>query len=387
MNTKRIVSYRDVFTYAGAFIALLIGSGFATGQEIMQYFAAWGFWGMAGAVVCFALLAYVGVVFISCGYHREFEKPNDIYKYFCGPYLGTFYDYFSILFIYMSYIVMVGGASATGAQHYHWPNWLGGALLAGLAMLTVVFGLKRIVDVIGKIGPAIVVLSIIVAVGALWIHRGGISTADSYVKALRAAGEIKVASTNWLLAVGSYVGFCMLWLAAFLGQVGRGARSHRDGRAGAILGAGGFSLAVILMSLAILFAMPSIEGLNHSQIPNLILAGEIAPWLANVFSVVILLGIYTTAVPLLWNVIARFAEDRTKKFTIITAVLGVIGAVIGIFLEFDVLVNYVYVLNGYVGLALLCILFLRTILGKHKELREGAPVKKFSDGTEILPEE
>lgn len=34
----RVVPYK-VINYAGAFIALLIGSGFATGQELLQYFA------------------------------------------------------------------------------------------------------------------------------------------------------------------------------------------------------------------------------------------------------------------------------------------------------------------------------------------------------------
>src|SRR5690625_2208886 len=37
-----------VLTYAGAIMAFLIGSGFATGQEIMQYYAAYGFCGQIG---------------------------------------------------------------------------------------------------------------------------------------------------------------------------------------------------------------------------------------------------------------------------------------------------------------------------------------------------
>nr|WP_304055428.1 hypothetical protein [Enterocloster clostridioformis] len=31
---------RDVDTFAGAFIAWIIGSGFATGQEILQFFTS-----------------------------------------------------------------------------------------------------------------------------------------------------------------------------------------------------------------------------------------------------------------------------------------------------------------------------------------------------------
>ena len=39
---KPIVKPGRVATYAGAFMAFLIGSGFATGQEVLQYFAAYG---------------------------------------------------------------------------------------------------------------------------------------------------------------------------------------------------------------------------------------------------------------------------------------------------------------------------------------------------------
>lgn len=65
------------------------------------------------------------------------------------------------------------------------------------------------------------------------------------------------------------------------------------------------------MSLRLLFAIDIVGG---SNIPNLLLAKSIHPWLANVFSIVIMLGIYTTSVPLMWSVVARFFEEGTSKF-------------------------------------------------------------------------
>ena len=189
----------------------------------------------------------------------------------------------------------------------------------------------------------------------------GAITGPDIVKKMVENNEIKVASTNWLLAAGSYVGFCMLWLAAFLGGIGAKANSDREGKLGAFAGAVGFSIAVILMSLALLF---NIEYVGGSQIPNLLLAAKIHPLLANVFSVIILLGIYTTSVPLLWSVISKFAKENTPKFKILTIGLGIVGSVIGLMIKFDQLVNIVYVLNGYVGLILLFIMIFRSIQWK-----------------------
>lgn len=355
------VNWRKVINYGGAFIALLIGSGFATGQEILQYFSSIGYWGVAAIILTFILLAYVGMSFVSAGYHQKFETPNDIYKYYCGNALGTFYDYFSVLFLFLSYTIMVAGAGATFQQHYNLPSIVGSVVLIICVIATVIFGLNRIVDVIGNIGPVVVVMAIIVGTISIFKYMGNADTAVETMKQGVASGEVKVANSNWLLSAGSYVGFCMLWLGAFLAQIGAGAKSDKEGKLGAFVGAVGFSLACLVMCLAILFAIAHVMG---SQIPSLILAHEIHPILANIFSIIIFLGIYTTAVPLLWSVVARFSKEKTNKFRILTLVLAVIGGIIGISLQFDVLVNYIYVLNGYVGLLLLFIMIFRSIQWK-----------------------
>ncbi|SFE14927.1 YkvI family membrane protein [Peptostreptococcus sp. D1] len=355
------ISTKKVINYAGAFIALLIGSGFATGQEILQYFTALGYKGILAVILCFVLLAYVGLSFISAGYNNRFDTPNDIYRYYCGKALGTFYDYFSVFFIFLSYTVMIGGAGATTAQHYNWSPYAGGILMGIVVIITAIFGLNRIVEVIGNIGPVIVVIAIFVGGVSIFTHLDGMNTANDVVRDLVASKEIKIANSNWLLSAGSYVGFCMLWLAAFLGQIGASANSDKEGKLGAFWGATGFSLAVLIMSLGIFFSISTLKG---SQIPTLILAGEIHPMLANLFSVIILFGIYTTSVPLLWSVVSRFAEEKTSKFRLLSIVFGIAGMFVGLTLKFDTLVNYVYVLNGYVGLALLFIMIFRSIQWK-----------------------
>lgn len=360
-NKKNKIEPYKVLNYAGAFIALLIGSGFATGQEIIQYFSSWGWWGVAGVVTVFLLMTYVGVSFVSAGFNNKFENPNDIYKYYCGNVIGTFYDYFSVFFLFLSYIVMVAGAGATFEQHYALNPSIGSILLMFLAIGTVVFGLGRIVDVIGNIGPVIVVMAIFVGLFSIFTFIGQAPLAPSITEEAIKAGEIKVASSSWILAAGSYVGFCMLWLAAFLGQIGSRANSELEGRLGAFFGSLGFSLATAVMAIGLFFAMSKVKG---SQVPGLVLAGEIHPVLATVFSIIIFAGIFTTAVPLLWTVVSRFAKEKTPKFRLLTVILGVIGAIAGITLSFDVLVNYVYVINGYIGLALLGIMIVRTIQWK-----------------------
>ena len=161
LNLKRVI------ILAGAVIAFTIGSGFATGQEIIQYFTAYGAQGVLAVLLFLVIFLYYNINFANAGASERFEKGNDVYKYFCGKYIGTFFDYYSTVFCYMSFWVMVGGSASTLNQQYGLPLWAGGTILAVLAILTVVGGLNSLVDKIGAVGPAIVVLCI--AIGL--IHR------------------------------------------------------------------------------------------------------------------------------------------------------------------------------------------------------------------------
>lgn len=140
MSNDKDLSWSRVFILAGAIIAFTIGSGFATGQEIIQYFTAYGLKGIFTILLFAVLFIYYNYCFAKMGAAEKFEKGNDIYKFYCGKYIGTFMDYYSTIFCYMSFFVMVGGAASTLHQQYGLPKWLGGTILAILTIITVAGG-------------------------------------------------------------------------------------------------------------------------------------------------------------------------------------------------------------------------------------------------------
>lgn len=354
LRTVEKRSFLRILTYAGAIIAFLIGSGFATGQEILQYFTSYGYWGVFGTgALVLVLMTYVAVEFFVVGQAKKFDRPSRIFHYYCGKYLGTFFDYFSIIFVFLSFTVMVAGAGAVFEEHYGLSRYAGGIGLAVVVGISVWFGLKSLVDVIGKIGPVIVVVAI--ALGLLGIFRspGGIAEGSALLPTL----DLTQASTNWFMAGLSYVGFCMLWLAAFLTALGKTARSRKEAAAGGMVGSIAFSVACIIVGLGLLANVVQVGG---SQIPMLVLARDVSPVLAAGISVMILAGIYTTAVPLLWTVSSRFFADKTPRFKYLTIGLAVLGTAIGLVLPFSQMVNIVYVINGYVGILLLVLMLVKT---------------------------
>jgi uncharacterized membrane protein YkvI len=71
------------------------------------------------------------------------------------------------------------------------------------------------------------------------------------------------------------------------------------------------------------------------------------------------IGVYASAAVLLWTVIARLARQGSGRYTLLTFVLAGVGVLIAITISFSKLVNVVYVLNGYVGIFLLLLMFVK----------------------------
>ncbi|PMC78752.1 hypothetical protein CJ191_08795 [Aerococcus viridans] len=107
--------------------------------------------------------------------------------------------------------------------------------------------------------------------------------------------------------------------------------------------------------------MASFNLVGRSAVPTLSLANEIHPYLAYFFVAIIMIGIFTTAVTLLWNTVSNFSDDGTKKQKVLTLIIGFIGLIIGSMISFGSLLNIVYNVAGYFGIAFMFLMLVRHI--------------------------
>lgn len=342
---------------SGVCISFYIGAGFATMQEVVQYEASYGsrFW-MVILVVA-AIYIYTNLSFATNGNRLKLKRGGDIYEIYCGIFgkkfgkiASIFFDYFSALFCYMSFVVMCGGASSTVTQQWGITAGIGAVILTILVIVTVVFGLDGILNALSKVGPIIIIMILVVsAVTAVT----GISNISENMKAVDSgvfSGVMKqVGGGNPVASGASYGGFVILWFAAFLAEIGSNNKLK-------IVNCGMILSSVVIFgaaSMSCIALIGHVDLIASADIPALILADQISPYVAQAFAIIICAGIYTSAVPLLWTSVRKVAKEGTKKYKVITVIGGIMGCAIACFIPYKGLINVLYGLNGYLGFILM----------------------------------
>lgn len=352
-NKDRLFS---VLAFCGACISFYIGAGFATMQEVLQYEASYGSHFPVVILVAATIYLYTNYSFATNGNRLGITKGSEIYKAYCGV-LGdkigrvasVFFDYFSAFFCFMSFIVMCGGANSTVSQQWGVPSWVGAVILSVLVICTVVFGLDGIVSALGKIGPIIIIMVLLVSGVTAISGATSFSENLSVIDAGKYSNIMKqVGNGNAFYSGASYGGFVVLWFAAFLAEIGAKNKLSEVNRGTLLSTAFIFGVAAICCIALINY----VDETASADIPALILAGKISPMLSQVYAIIICAGIYTSATPLLWTSVRKISDEGTAKYKTLTIVGGVLGCIVACFVPYRGLINILYGINGYLGFIL-----------------------------------
>lgn len=343
----------SVLSYTGACIAFCIGSGFATGQEIMQFFSSFGILGSIGASIIATLL------FILCtrklfevGRLMKFKSPNLVFRYYCGDFIGSLFQYFTPVYLFMMLVMMISGAGATLNEYYGVNPYIGRTLMAFICLITVTQGLNNLVNILGQIGPVIIIMIISLGVVSVWNNTDGLISSDNLI----ATVQIHKATSTWWMSGILYVAYNIVGMTPFLTEMGASSKSSKNTRMIGILTGLLLGITIIVMNFGMLSVLKDVYSLD---VPSLYMANEISSVVGIVFSAIIMAGIYTTSVPILWSVCNTFSYDESSaKFKIVAAVI-VLAALVFARIPFGTLVGTVYPYTGYAGILLMVALLLK----------------------------
>lgn len=350
---KESGNLKEIMKFAGTYISVCIGSGFATGQEIMQFFSAHGMISILSNMICMIILAYCGANLLEIGKTARLKSSSDIFKYLCGNWVGGFLKVFMPVFFFCSFVVMISGAGASMNQYYGMNKNIGSFILAILALVSVLLGMNKVIDILGNIGPMIVIISVGVGIVTIARNYETFCCTNEIISTLNVTKSVD----SWWMSSIIYSGLNLIIATPFLVGVGSTAKNKKNCIWGGVIGGIAFAIAAIALNLGI---MSDIQNVYIKEIPTLYMADKIGPIVGIMFSIILIAGIYTTAVPLLWSVCSSFAREKSKKFIIIATMCTVLGFIAGR-LPFAMLVKFIYPLSGLFGVIIIVAILIRRL--------------------------
>lgn len=348
---KNRASWRIGFAYAG----IIVGAGFSTGQEVLQFFASHGLISILGIIIAALILMFAGRQAAKLGFRLNAESHETPLRVLFGPKLGLVVDYVLIFFLYGIAVVMIAGSGATFNQAFGIPSQLGVLILIGLTAITLLLDFDKIVNIIGGITPALIIAVIIITGYNIFNPSVPYTEVDDFVDSTRTP------SAYWWFDAITYAGLALATAFSFLSIMGSESARHAIARRGAVYGGLIIMLLMLLVNVGVLSIMPEA---NSVPLPAMAMAENIAPWLGTIYSIIIILLIFNSVIGLMYPFLSRFTEPYSGKYKILM-VISLIAAFLISNVGFVALVNFVYPILGYIGLAIAAALTMRWIANKN----------------------
>lgn len=339
---NKSVNKRTVLRIMGAYVAWVMGSGFATGQEILQFFTSYGYLSYVLLLVNLAGFLLIGPAILEAGCVHQNDEDFSQFRYFCGRRVGKFYEWFVPISLFAGMVILISGAGATLNQYYGLNHYAGALLMAVMALTAYIVGFQRFVKVVSFVGPAIIVFTIIVGIITVVRDFDGLSAVADYEAVMEDSRPVKY----WWLSGLLYISYNLTGGSMYYTALGATAENRKEAVWGASLGTVALMLAILLMNSAML---SNIGVAGTLGIPTLYLARKISFVLGAVFSVTLIFGIFSSCSAMLWTVSERFVTQGTRKSIVFAAAVACAAFFLGL-LPFAELIGVIYPYLGYIGL-------------------------------------
>lgn len=335
---------------AATYIGTIVGAGFATGQEVLQFFSRFGFAGLLGIILTTILFIIFGYIIMDLGNELNARSHLEIIRHTSGKFLGTIIDLIVTFFLFGALTAMLAGTGALFSQQFNIPSISGNILMAILTALTVLTGINGVINSISYVVPFLLTSVVGISVFAIFRTPPDINTITPIT------GEQSGLITNWLMAAILYTSYNTIISVAVLGPLGVKASNRKSIVYGAILGGLGLGIGSVMIYLALSGNIAEIAAL---EVPMTHIAGKISPAVQIIYAIILIAEVYTTAVGSLYGFTARIVDSdkspiRSKTIIIGATILAFFASLLG----FSNLVKYLYPLVGYGGIVLLiCLIY------------------------------
>ncbi len=335
-------SLKKVWQVATVYVGTIVGAGFATGKEIVEFFSRFGFLGLLGMLLA-------GYLFIFFGYKMMLTalriKANDYFEYnrwLVGKKFSGIVNIFFFCMLFGVTAVMLAGAGEVFNQQFQIAKSTGMILTVLLSIFVMIWGLKGLSAVNMVVVPTMIGFNLVLTWLAL---RHGFSLEKLFV--------IPYQEDLWKVPVlpFAYVAFNLSLSQSVFVPLAKEIGQPQILKKGAFLG--GVLITVILLLSHI--SLTIFHEFQFHSIPTAAVMKAVAPFLHGIYLLVIFGEIFTSIIGNAYGIERQLHKSTRLPSLLIYAVLFT-GCLAVARFDYAELLSILYPLFGYLSIVFLALL-------------------------------
>ncbi len=341
-----------------AFIGVVVGAGFASGQEALQYFVAFGNMGLWGVLLASALMIITGVAILQLGSYFQADEHTAVYDNISGPIVSRILDWGTLATLFsIGFVMFAGGGSTISQQFEGVPIWVGGAIMLVLVLLVGLLDVDKVSNVIGAITPFIIIFVVLATGYTIIVTDVDWSQANEF-----AVNNVESPLSNWWLAALNYTGLNVMCAVSMSIVIGGNILDNRAVGVGGLIGGFFYLLLLALLVVSLYMVAPEVY---KQDLPVLTLINHVNPALGYFMTFIIYGMVFNTAIGMFYAMGKRLTRKKPKLFYPVYAGACVVGFILS-FIGFKQLVSSVYPILGWIGLLMIAVMVITWITQRDK---------------------
>ena len=313
-------------------IGTLIGAGFASGQEVYLFFYKYGLNGIAGIILCSALIGIVIYKTFSIIYNNKIKSYEEfLSKIFKSQKLIKISNIVINSFLLITFYIMISGFGAYFEQQFQINSIIWALILSSICFFVLIKGLEGVKKVNSIVVPMLILIILIIGFFNIkYSNQWNIQLSNRY---------------TWFIQAIIYCSYNMILVIPILANLGEYIKSKKQIFEISIVSGG----IIFILALIIFFMLASVSvDFSKIEMPIVYVIENKYTQISGIYGIVILLSIFSTAISIGISFLKNIAKDR-RSYTQIVAMMCITGTLISNF-GFSNLVKILFPLFGYLGI-------------------------------------
>lgn len=335
--------FSQALQIAALFIGTIVGAGFSTGQEIIQFFSRFGYMALYAIGLATLLFIWLGYKIMALSAKLQAKSFEDLNTALFGKKVGKAVSWFLYIVLLGVCSVMLAGAGAVFEENWHIATQLGLLITVICTFFIVKKGLNAVFAVNNIVVPIMIVFTFILAIDAFTAPQTFI-----YIN----SDEFNQPIWRAIATPFVYVALNLALAQAVLVPIGTKINNKKTLMLGAIFAGIGIGFMILVAHITISTHFDEIKQL---AIPMGGIAALIGGILYKLYIAIIYAEIFTTLVADIYGLTLQTKEYIKLPTTLLYGITLFICYLLAQF-GFGTLISILYQLFGYISLAWLALL-------------------------------